>query len=96
MLTPRMQLRCPCSGHPQPSNTMHRKILSEQERGPAWILPAAGRTWVILVGQTSLAWLDSIPTEGIADLLHSGTLILEVAAKHEANMPCFRRDGGDS
>lgn len=92
------QLSCARSGHPRPSNTLHRKILSEQECGAAWILPAAGRTWVMLVGQTgaSLAWLDPVSTEGIADLVCSGTLILVVAAKCKANVPRFRRHSGDS
>lgn len=64
------QLSSARSGHPPPSNTLHRKILSEQERGAAWTLPAAGRTRVMLVGQTgaSLAWLDPVSTEGTAAL----------------------------
>lgn len=73
---PGCHLSCALSGHPWPSNTLHRKILSEQERGAAWILPAAGRTRAMLVGQTdaSLAWLDPTSTEGTADPhVHSGT-----------------------
>lgn len=67
---PGCQLRCAHTGHPLPSTTLYRKVLSEQERGAAWTLPAAGRTWVMLAGQTgaSLAWLDPVCVEGTADL----------------------------
>lgn len=63
------QLSSARSGHPPLGNTLHRKILSEQERGAAWTLPAAGRTRVMLVGQTgaSSAWLDPVSKEGTAD-----------------------------
>lgn len=92
------QLCCAPSGHPWPSNTLYRKVLSEQECGAAWTLPAAGRTWVMLVGQTGalLAWLDPYPQRGAQTCVHSSTLIFVVAAKHRANMPRFRRDSGDS
>lgn len=73
---------CPVTHHIE-------RLFSEPKRGAAWILPAAGRTWVMLAGHHQLGCILS-PQRGSQTHVLSGMLVLVLAANHKAIMPWFK------